>query len=488
MRSRSDRGAATAGRSSRGLTLAIVVVAALLLAMTAFASATVADAVRSDADARYADSVDVTISSLRQGLSEVESALVALRVLFVGSDAVTAQEFSRAVDETAVYDRTPATREFRYFAALADGTFRPEFASVNQDAAAPGWVADLSQMPAAGKAMTSGGVEASPPLALPDGSRQIVVLLGVMEGGVRQGLVAVTVDVETLVRGTELASSPVRIDDGGVLVFGPTQMDAAPIVERHLSFGDRDWHLAIAGGPEADTRTTTERVLPALVAVVGLIVTVVVTALLLWLRRSLDRSRRLAVALTSSEQEMRFRALHDPLTGLANRTLFEDRLHHALEAQRRRRNRTAVLYCDLDTFKVINDHNGHEAGDAVLVATAQRLSEAVRAADTVARMGGDEFCILLEEVSGADEVLRVAGRVRAEVSRPLDIAGSETHTTVSIGAAMSGPDPADPASLIREADTAMYRAKQAGRDRIILVDVGTSSMGGGLDPLRTTSL
>jgi diguanylate cyclase (GGDEF)-like protein len=162
------------------------------------------------------------------------------------------------------------------------------------------------------------------------------------------------------------------------------------------------------------------------------------------------------------EDRMRHDALHDPLTGLANRTLLRDRLDHALAQSEREAGQTGVLFLDLDNFKHVNDEHGHRVGDELLAALGGRLQAAVRPADTVARMGGDEFVVVYEH---ADETgaLALADRLEAAVSVPVTVSGIEHRLSASIGIAL-GQDDAD--TLLREADAAVYRAKAAGGARV----------------------
>ena len=168
--------------------------------------------------------------------------------------------------------------------------------------------------------------------------------------------------------------------------------------------------------------------------------------------------------LTAREQQLSHQAFHDPLTGLANRRLFSDRVDHALQRSRRTGDLTAVLFVDLDDFKTVNDSLGHAAGDRLLVAVSARLSGCVRPGDTVARLGGDEFGILLEEMEGHDHAANVARRIlqSLEVAFPLD--GRQVFTRASVGVAtadvMSGGLGAD---LLSDADVALYAAKGAGK-------------------------
>jgi diguanylate cyclase (GGDEF)-like protein/PAS domain S-box-containing protein len=169
-----------------------------------------------------------------------------------------------------------------------------------------------------------------------------------------------------------------------------------------------------------------------------------------------------ALARLRSEERTRYEALHDPLTGLANRTLLRDRLHHALA--RRERGATAALFVDLDNFKQVNDAHGHATGDAVLVEIARRLHTAVRPGDTIARLGGDEFVAVCEEID-EEAALAVGQRLHDAIQLPVSAGGAEHHLTASIGIALGD---SDPDVLLADADAATYRAKAAGRGRIEL--------------------
>jgi diguanylate cyclase (GGDEF)-like protein/PAS domain S-box-containing protein len=165
-----------------------------------------------------------------------------------------------------------------------------------------------------------------------------------------------------------------------------------------------------------------------------------------------------------AEHALRRRALHDPLTSLPNRYLFVDRLDTAAARQRRVEGRgTAVLFLDIDDFKLVNDRFGHDAGDRVLVEVATRLVDSVRATDTVGRLGGDEFAVVCED-SGVEEALVVAERVLEAFREPVHLQDVEHAARVSIGIAVAPPHEFD--ELVRRADQAMYRAKQLGGARI----------------------
>ena len=177
-----------------------------------------------------------------------------------------------------------------------------------------------------------------------------------------------------------------------------------------------------------------------------------------------------AIERQRGEEEVRRRSLHDPLTGLANRALLLDRLTQALARGQRGSSEVAVLFLDLDRFKLVNDSLGHDVGDQLLVAVAGRLQGALRGSDTLTRFGGDEFIVLCEEVGNEREAVRLAERVVATFADPFVVAGNEHHVSASIGVAVSNVRHDRAEALMREADTAMYRAKRHRRGQWELFD------------------
>lgn len=167
---------------------------------------------------------------------------------------------------------------------------------------------------------------------------------------------------------------------------------------------------------------------------------------------------------TQAEDALRFVATHDALTGLPNRVMFSQRLEHAIMQARRHRRQLAVLFIDLDRFKVINDTLGHDFGDTLLRDVAQRLMQNLRASDTVARLGGDEFVVLLEETSAPMYVASVAQKLLGALAQAFALAGKEYHVPASIGVSTYPADGETAAVLLKSADIAMYRAKEQGRN------------------------
>jgi diguanylate cyclase (GGDEF)-like protein/PAS domain S-box-containing protein len=170
------------------------------------------------------------------------------------------------------------------------------------------------------------------------------------------------------------------------------------------------------------------------------------------------------------EGQLAAQALHDRLTGLPNRVLLHDRVEHAVARAGRRGVSVALLVADLDRFKLVNESLGHDGGDRLLVAVAERLCEILRPGDTVARMGGDEFALLCEDVAGAEEAESIAARVLGAFERPFDVKGTDVSLTTSVGVALAPVQGPDTDLLLRDADVAMYRAKKRGRGRYEVFD------------------
>jgi diguanylate cyclase (GGDEF)-like protein len=172
-----------------------------------------------------------------------------------------------------------------------------------------------------------------------------------------------------------------------------------------------------------------------------------------------------------TEKQLLHDALHDALTDLANRALFMDRLERAIERGKRHKQYLfAVLFLDLDRFKLVNDSLGHIIGNQLLIAIARRLQLCTRLEDTVARLGGDEFVILLEGIESANEATQVAARIQTELAQPFNFSGHEMFASASIGIALSATGYEQPEAILRDADVAMYRAKALGKSRYEMFD------------------
>ncbi len=191
------------------------------------------------------------------------------------------------------------------------------------------------------------------------------------------------------------------------------------------------------------------------------------------LARTLAFEAALAIENGRLYRRLRHEALHDPLTGLANRSLFGDRVAHALARQQRHPGASvAVLFLDLDDFKVVNDTLGHARGDRLLALVAERLGAVVRPADTVARLGGDEFALLLEEVGSPDEARSVAERILRGLGELFDLGTRSMLVWASIGIALWSANGITADELIHQADVAMYEAKRSGKGRAVLFGPG----------------
>ena len=179
-------------------------------------------------------------------------------------------------------------------------------------------------------------------------------------------------------------------------------------------------------------------------------------------RNLVDAFSAMRRQVANRQQKLDFMAHHDALTELPNRTLFRDRLEHAIAQSQRQGGRVGLLFLDLDRFKQINDSLGHDVGDRLLQSVAERLLSSLRKADTIARLGGDEFAIVAEGADGVEQIARLAEKVVNEFARPFTVCGRGLHVSTSVGIALCPDDATDADALIRNADTAMYQAKAAG--------------------------
>ncbi|MCU0270715.1 MAG: EAL domain-containing protein [Acidimicrobiales bacterium] len=181
---------------------------------------------------------------------------------------------------------------------------------------------------------------------------------------------------------------------------------------------------------------------------------------------------RAELRLRDSEAQLEYQATHDPLTGLPNRTLLFDRMGQAVARSRRSQGGVAVLFCDLDNFKVVNDSQGHAYGDRLLVHVGERLHNSIRPGDTVSRFGGDEFVVLAEGLRDERDAIVLAERIAEGLRHPFALDGSDVFITTSIGIAYGDDGTRTPEAMIRDADAAMYQAKARGRARVEVFDAG----------------
>ena len=267
-----------------------------------------------------------------------------------------------------------------------------------------------------------------------------------LEGEDLRGLLQETVMIGRTVLGSELSATISASSDGRGLGEGPSTLDglAVPIGPTDAPFGEMRVLRPAGGDPFA----------PDEIAFLEATANVLADAI--------ERRR--------AEEQMRRQGLHDPLTGLPNRTLFMDRLSLALNQAVRRRNSVAVLFIDLDRFKLVNDSLGHSAGDELLSLLADRLLEVLRPGDTVARFGGDEFCVICDDLEDPGLAISIAQRMMAALERPFMLGSSEQFVSASVGIAIATDRGRTAEDLVGEADAAMYRSKQNGRGGFELFD------------------
>ncbi len=258
------------------------------------------------------------------------------------------------------------------------------------------------------------------------------------------------------------------------LMYSSRPDGATPLPARRSALSANEYML-VAGHPwtlilstEEEFETRFRRGALPIIAGAGIGLSVLL-ALLTWLMvTGRARALRLAAGMT---EELRHMAQHDALTHLPNRALFGDRLNGELERAKRHDGRFAMIFLDLDHFKPINDTHGHPVGDLLLQQVARRLESSVRAVDTVGRMGGDEFVVLMAELGAADPVLNLAEKIRDALRLPFFVEGHSLQISCSMGVAVYPQDGRDALTLTKSADEAMYRAKENGRDCIELASV-----------------
>lgn len=245
--------------------------------------------------------------------------------------------------------------------------------------------------------------------------------------------------------------------DGQVLVPDPN----GPKAREYMVVAGHNWTMDL--GLQEDFEGLHGRDVASVIAVTGIGLSLTLSLLSWYMVTGRARALRLAAQMT---EELRHMAQHDPLTDLPNRAMFSHRLQHELERAKRHQGRFALIFLDLDHFKPINDHHGHGVGDRLLQQVARRLQGAVRASDTVGRIGGDEFVVLMPELGPGDAALGLAEKIRQVVRESYAVDSHALTISCSLGVAVFPDDGEDEIALTKAADEAMYRAKAEGRDSV----------------------
>lgn len=319
-----------------------------------------------------------------------------------------------------------------------------------------------AQFPAVRRAMESGEPVVAGPIKLVQGGEGLInrvpIYLSDAQGGRGRywGIASVALDARGLFHAAGLYAPPadltvaLRGRDGegaqGEVFLGDAALFAGDAVLLDVLVPGGRWQLAVA--PAAGWNTPDAQRRAAYLRLAAVVLALVLGGLV--------------YGVLAERQMIRHLALHDSLTRLPNRRLFNDRLQLALARAERAKGRLALLYMDLDGFKEVNDSLGHRAGDRVLVETAQRIATLIRKSDTLARVGGDEFMVILPDCSAVEDAQRTAGKIIAGVREPIGLGGRSAHIGVSIGIAMYPEDGREPDDLVRAADRAMYAAKEVG--------------------------
>jgi len=240
----------------------------------------------------------------------------------------------------------------------------------------------------------------------------------------------------------------------------------------YISFPQHSWTLQIRSTPDFERHYSHDsaRIIAVAGAGVSLLLAVLTWQLVTGRARAFAHAQTMTRELRESEERMRHMAQHDPLTHLPNRALFSDRLQAALARARRDSTRAGLMFVDLDHFKPVNDAYGHAIGDQLLVAATKRMRDCLRESDTLARVGGDEFVVLLPHIDSHLDARLVAERIRATLACPFTIDGHVLRISASIGIGIFPEHGSDDVVLMKSADDAMYRAKDIGRDRLIFAD------------------
>jgi diguanylate cyclase (GGDEF)-like protein len=269
--------------------------------------------------------------------------------------------------------------------------------------------------------------------------------------------------------GVDVHADNLMYDSAPAQTVHPTQLQ----LTEYVVSGGHTWAVVMRPMPGFSSQLGRDQ--STLIAFGGCVLSVLL-ALMTWqLVSGRERALKLARAMTrdlrESEARFRFLAQYDELSGLPNRAMFRDRLQHAIAQAKRDKARLALMYLDLDKFKPINDQLGHHVGDILLRAVAERMQLCVRESDTVARIGGDEFVILLPLIENDYDALRVAEKIRYALAEAFDVAGGNVLTvSASIGIAIYPEHGENEVTLAKNADNAMYTAKEKGRNQVCMFD------------------
>ena len=263
--------------------------------------------------------------------------------------------------------------------------------------------------------------------------------------------------------GTEATDAALLYHSKGSTAAGDSWRQAAISATEYMVVAGHNWTLSL--NTQEAFEANYGRGMATLTAIAGAVLSLLLAMLSWQMINGREQALRLAAAMT---EELRHMAQHDPLTGLPNRALFSDRLNHELARAKRQHGRFAMVFLDLDYFKPVNDNLGHDVGDLVLQQVARQLKATVREADTVGRIGGDEFVVLMAQLSASEAILTLAEKLHQAVRQPFVAAGHELSVSCSIGVAVYPENGTSAAALTKSADAAMYRAKQAGRDCVRL--------------------
>jgi diguanylate cyclase (GGDEF)-like protein len=270
--------------------------------------------------------------------------------------------------------------------------------------------------------------------------------------------------------GADTSAASLMYHSSGGTAIGDPSRQAAVSANEYMVVAGHNWTLSLSTQQAFETRYG--RGMASMTAVAGTVLSFLL-ALLAWLMIN-GRNRALSLAASMTE-ELRHVAQHDMLTGLPNRALFNDRLNQELARAKRQQGRFAMIFLDLDNFKPVNDNFGHDVGDQLLQQVARRLQACVRAADTVARIGGDEFVVILAQLHTTESIVLLANKLHQALKSAFVLDGHNLSISCCIGVAVYPENGSDAAALTKCADDAMYQAKKDGRDcvRLSLPLVGT---------------